>query len=221
MTTATTQTPPAPPAHTEVPSWRLLATLGFAGAVAGLLIVVSYMWTLPRITAHRASVLQGAISQVLRNPDHADTLFLVGGALTSTHLATNGTVDRIYRGVDASGAVTGYAIVWSEAGFADQVQLMFGYNATTGELLGIRFLSSKETPGLGDKIEKPGFASQFSGAIAPIKGVKDPAVKASDKSAILMITGATISSRTVIREINNAVARWKPLIRDFESREVK
>ncbi len=57
MTTATTQAPPAPPAHTEVPSWRLLATLGFGGALAGLLIVVSYMWTLPRITAHRASVL--------------------------------------------------------------------------------------------------------------------------------------------------------------------
>jgi Na+-translocating ferredoxin:NAD+ oxidoreductase RnfG subunit len=55
----------------------------------------------------------------------------------------------------------------------------------------------------------------------PLKGVKSAADKGSDKSAIVMITGATISSRTVIREINNAVARWKPLIADFESREGK
>ena len=216
----TTQAQPVP-AHKEVPSWRLLATLGVAGALAGLLIVLSYMWTLPRITRHRAEVLQGAISQVLQNPDHADTLFLVNGALTTQAPPTNGAAERIYRGVSSSGATTGYAVVASEAGFADQIQLMFGFNAGTGELLGIRFLSSKETPGLGDKIEKSGFAGQFAGAIAPLKGVKDAASRTGDPSAILMITGATISSRTVIREINNAVERWRPLISAFEAGGVR
>lgn len=215
-----TQAQPVP-AHKDVPSWRLLATLGLGGALAGLLIVVSYMWTLPKITAYRASVLQGAISQVLKDPDHADTLFLVNGALTLQAPSANGTVERIYRGVDASGRTTGYALVASEFGFADQIQIMFGINVASGELLGMRYLSEKETPGLGDRIEKPPFAPQFPGSVVPLRGVKTAADKGSDKSAIVMITGATISSRAVIREINNAVARWKPLITDFEAREGK
>ena len=210
------------PAHTDVPSWRLMATLALGGALAGLFIVVPYMWTLPKITAHRAAVLQGAISQVLKDPDHADTLFLVNGVLTTQAPAARGAdVERIYRGVDASGRTLGYAIVASEFGFADQIQIMFGIQVATGELLGLRYLSEKETPGLGDKVEKAPFGPQFPGAIVPLKGVKSAADKGTDKSAIVMITGATISSRTVIREINNAVARWKPLILAFEAGEVK
>ena len=34
-----------------------------------------------------------------------------------------------------------------------------------------------------------------------------------------MITGATISSRTVIRVINNAVARWRPLLAAYRPDE--
>jgi len=207
------------PAHADVPSWRLIVTLAAGGALAGLLIVVSYIWTLPKITAHRAAVLQGAISQVLRDPDHADTLFLVGGSLTTQAPPANGAAPRIYRGVNATGATTGYAIVASEFGFADQIQVMFGIDVATGELLGLRYLSEKETPGLGDKIEKPPFAPQFPGSVVPLRGVKNATDKGSDRSAIVMITGATISSRAVIREINNAVARWKPLIQAFEAGE--
>lgn len=208
------------PSRVEVPPWRLLATLGGAGALAGLLIVLAYNWTRPAIEAHRAEVLRAALEEVLRAPARADTIFLVGSALSERAPSAGkpGAVERIYRGVDASGRNTGYAIVASEAGFADQVTLMFGLDIASGEVLGIRVLSSKETPGLGDRIERPSFTAQFARALAPLRGVKDTAAKGSDRGAIVMITGATISSRTVIREINNAVARWSPLIRDFESR---
>lgn len=207
---------PIPPG---IPAWRLVATLGGAGALAGLLIVLAYTWTRPPIEAHRASVLRSAIEEVLQGPARADTLFLVGDALTRDRpsAATPETIERIYRGFDQAGRPVGYAMVASEAGFADQIVVMFGWNATTGELLGIRVLSSKETPGLGDKIERPGFTDQFRNAPAPLRGVKDANARGVDRSAIVMITGATISSRTVIREINNAVDHWKPLIVAYES----
>lgn len=205
----------------QVQSWKLIAILGGAGAFAGFLIVLAYIWTLPAILEHRAGALRGAIEEVLRQPAGADTLFLVNGALATTMPAgaKPEAVERVYRGRDAESRTVGYAVVASEAGFADQIVVMFGWNPANGQLLGIRILSSKETPGLGDKIERASFTGQFPGATTPLTGVKDQAAKSGKTGAIVMITGATISSRTIIREINNAVARWQPLIVAFEARE--
>lgn len=201
----------------QVPSWRLLVTLGGAGALAGLLIVLAYSWTLPRIEAHRAGVLRAAIEEVLRQPERADTLYLYQGALTSA-LPTGvsgAKLERVYRGYRGGRAV-GYALTASEPGFADQIGVIFGYDADTRELLGMKVLSSKETPGLGDKIEKPTFTTQFAKRVTPLVGVKS-APTATDRSAIVMITGATISSRTIINEINASVARWQPLLVAYQS----
>lgn len=200
-----------------VPSWRLLATLGGAGALAGLLIVLVYGWTRPRIEAHRAAVLRDAIAEVLHDPARADTLFLQNGALVADPGPTGREkLERVYLGYDAAGRSAGYAIVASEPGFQDQVELIFGFNPATHEILGMKILESKETPGLGDRIERPGFGAQFTGRVAPVTGVKGSA-PAGDRSAVVMITGATISSRTVIREINNAVARWQPLLDAYQA----
>ena len=214
-----TKQPASAPVADDVRSWKLLTTLGGGGALAGLLIVVAFQWTLPRIEAHKASVLRGAIEEVLHAPAKSDTLYLGGTTLSAT--APTGadakTAERLYRGYTADGKPVGYAITASEAGFADQIVLIFGYDPGTKRVLGMKVLGSKETPGLGDKIEKPDFTGQFAGVKTPIRGVKAADGKGSDESAVVMITGATISSRTIIREINKAVARWEPLIAAYET----
>ena len=76
----------------------------------------------------------------------------------------------------------------------------------------MRVIASKETPGLGDKVVKDSaFVAEFSPVGAPITGVKkDRATGAADE--VTMITGATVSSRAVIRIIDTAIARWQPLM---------
>jgi Na+-translocating ferredoxin:NAD+ oxidoreductase RnfG subunit len=44
---------------------------------------------------------------------------------------------------------------------------------------------------------------------------------AADPSQVQTITGATISSRAVIRIINHAVERWQPLLVAYEKRGTK
>ncbi|HMA21319.1 MAG TPA: FMN-binding protein, partial [Gemmatimonadaceae bacterium] len=63
------------------------------------------------------------------------------------------------------------------------------------------------------------FGGQFPGRVAPLKGVKtrDP----SDPSQVQTITGATISSRAVIRIINHAVEKWQPLLATYDKGGVK
>ena len=64
---------------------------------------------------------------------------------------------------------------------------------------------------LRDKIERDSsFGAQFAGRIAPITGVKGRAP--SDAHQVQTITGATISSRAVIRIMHDAIVRWQPFL---------
>ena len=105
-----------------------------------------------------------------------------------------------------------------EPGFQEEVLLMIGFEPSSGKLIGFKVLDEKETPGLGDKIERDtSFSSQFPGRVAPLKGVKSR--NSANLSDVQTITGATISSRAVIRIINHAVERWQPLLSAYAKKE--
>lgn len=191
---------PAPPPSTS--SVRLIGTLAFAGAVAGMAIVMVFQWAKPIIEAHQAEVLAAAVTEVLGGAERYETVYMENGQFTAQPADTAGK-DRVYVGYDAAGQATGVAMVSEETGFQDIIRIIFGYDPTTGDLLGMKVLESKETPGLGDKIEKDSvFVGGFSNAGTPLLGVKkDRATGGHDE--VVMITGATISSRAVIGIINH------------------
>lgn len=207
----------APGAAPKISSFRLLGTMGGAGAVAGLLIVLVYQFTLPAVQANRAARLEQAIQQVVPGIARYDTLYLLNGALTATLPPGQDPrkVEKIYAGVDGDGRTKGYAIPTSEPGFQDAIDVIFGFDPATPRTLGLVILASRETPGLGDKIEKEAWLTQFGDAKTPLAPVKSGQKQKADD--VEMITGATISSRTVIGAINKAVARWEPLIAAYRA----
>ena len=207
-----TVTPPPSAKAPEVSSWKLLATLALAGAAAGLLVVEVYRATLPTIERYEAAKVDGAVREVLRAPARWDTLYLLNGALSkSPGAGDRKSLPRAYVGYDAGGRRMGAAVTAQEPGFQEEVLLMIGFEPSSGTLIGFKVLDEKETPGLGDKIERDtAFGAQFAGRVAPLKGVK--ARNAGDASQVQTITGATISSRAVIRIINHAIERWQPLL---------
>lgn len=201
----------------EAPAWRLVATLTFAGALAGLLLVFVFDATQPRIEAYKEKMLALAVGEVLGSPSDVETLYRVDGRLVSELSAGihDRTTDRVFRGLGDDGSQIGFAIVAAQPGFQDVVRLIFGYDPSDGEILGMKVLESKETPGLGDKIEKDrDFVGQFHGVLAPLIGVKS-GKGTGGPDEIDMITGATISSRAVIKIINQAIEGWSPLVTDY------
>lgn len=206
------------PVEDVAPSWKLLLTLGVSGAVSGLLIAALYTALLPKIERYKSNELHSAINEVLETPARSDTLYLQNGALTATR--PNGdeakTAPRVYRGFDRAGAPVGYAIEAIGPGFSENIRLLVGYDAAHHELLAMKILDSKETPGIADGVLKPEFTRQFQHAAVPVVGVK-ASPKAPDKGTVVMITGATISSRSILRAINNTLARWQPLIAKYEA----
>lgn len=212
------------PAPVEVPVWKLLAVLGGGGAVAGGLIVVAWQTTQPRIRAHKAEVLQRSVREVLGGPETFETLYLVDDRLTAEVPAGRDAakLERVYVGRRADGSRAGFAIVAAEPGFADDIRLIVGFDAEKGVVLGFKVLESKETPGLGDGIEKnEAYVRQFPGKKLPLVAVKRGASRGQPEHEVETITGATISSACVVRIITRGVERWTPRVRAWSEGDAK
>lgn len=208
---------PAPVPGKMTPAWRLLVTLFIAGAASGLLVVAVYRETLPAIQKAAAARVAGAVREVLKAPASWDTLYLVNGALVA-RLPAGGDpaeFDKAFVGKDEFGKRTGIAVVGEGPGFQQLMQLMIGFDPATGAIIGIKVVDEKETPGLGDKIENdPSFLGQFASRLAPVIGVRDRA--GTPPSQVQTITGATISSRAVIKIVNATIARWQLLMQRYD-----
>lgn len=209
--------PAQPPMDVDVSAFRLVGTLTVAGALAGLAIVLVYMWAQPRIEAYQARVLAEAVTEVLGGASRYETAFMdTDGVFKLQPSADTATLEeRIYVGYDEANNPVGVAVVGEKAGFQDVIRLIFGYDPDSGRLLGMKVLESRETPGLGDKIEKDStFFGQFAGVATLVQGVKKGRETGADEE-VVMITGATISSTAVIDIINMRVEALRDPIATF------
>ena len=212
---------PAPDAPVDKPvsTFRLVATLAVAGALAGLLIVLVNLHTKPIIDVYRAEQLRLAVYEVLPGVADYRTLYRVDDELLPEVPAGAKASDfrQAYIGYDENGELVGVAVSRGESGFADVVLVIFGFEPDTGILLGKKVLESKETPGLGDKIFKDlDFVQQFfDRPQTPLTAVKAGSGKGLP-GEIDAITGATISSKVVVSIINNGVADWQPLLQQVD-----
>jgi Na+-translocating ferredoxin:NAD+ oxidoreductase subunit G len=179
--------------------------------------VTVFGWAQPRILAYQAEVLRVAVAEVLQGPERTDRYFVHEGALVAEPPAGVDTmrIERVFLGFDAADAPIGFAVRGAEPGWQDLIHLIFGYDPRTRRVLGMKVLDNKETPGLGDAIEKnERFVRGFEGPLAPLVGVKPGSGRGGDNE-VDMITGATISAQTVINIINNRVEQLHPLLEAY------
>lgn len=187
---------------------RLVLTLTFAGLLSGLAIVSAYEATRPRIAANQAKALREAVFEVVPGAEGLQRLAWRDGELVPA-AGNAGGEPSIYAGYGADGSFLGYAVPGAGAGYQDTIRLLFGFDPHEDRVVGMRVLESRETPGLGDKIYKDqDFVAAFRAlAVAPeIELVKGGA---SADNQVDAITGATISSRAVVRIVNEAYAEWQ------------
>lgn len=220
MSETNIQEQPITETESEPGSGRLIATLGIAGFFSGLILVGVYLFTLPMIQANRAQALERAIYLVLPGSTSFKALALGNGSLVPAEEvpAEKGGEEpaRIFAGYDKAGKLVGFAIPAEEPGFQDIIAGIFGYSSGQQAIIGFEVLDSKETPGLGDKIKKDaGFQGNFQAlAVTPeIIAVKKGEKRAANE--VEAITGATISSKAVVRLLQKGVEKWKPAIEAY------
>ena len=202
MTTGTLKQQAAPS------SLRLVMTLAIAGLVSGVAIIGIYESTLPTITANKARELREAVFKVLPGVSRMQALVYRDGRIM---VVPEPDKDEpvVYGGYDEQGDFVGYAMPGAGPGFQDTIALLYGYLPGKKQVVGMEILESRETPGLGDKIYKDAeFVAEFSAlSIEPeIVTVKKGTSTADNH--VDAITGATISSKAVVRIINETQTAW-------------
>lgn len=197
-------------------AFRLIATLGVAGLLSGLILVGTYLLTRPLILSNQLEALEAAVFRVLPGAETRKIYVIRDGSFSlRENVPTETTREEttLFAGYDGEGGLIGYAIAAEGAGFQDTIRLLYGLDPHKRTILGMEVLESRETPGLGDKIIKDqNFLANFRQlSIDPIIVVV-PHGTSDDPNEVDSISGATISSKAVVQIINDSQQRLLPVI---------
>lgn len=212
----------------EARSGKMLRAMVGIGILCGLLIVLTYEGTAPIIKKNQAEALEQAIFKVIPGTQQTRSFqWTDGEGFTAVDGESATTDELIYGGYDAAGKLLGIAIPAQGQGYADVVRILYGYDPGEQTVIGFYVLESKETPGLGDKIEKDeDFLAQFEALPVPLNdagtAVANPlqpvnSGKKTQPWQIDCISGATISSRAVGEAISESTVQWAPLIQQHRT----
>ncbi len=202
-------------------SWPMIRALAGIGILCSLLIVSTWQLTLPTITKKKNEYLEKAIYQVLPGATSKKTFLVREDGTIEPMVEEVRGAQRVFAGYDDRGNLVGLAIEARGQGFQDVLKILYGYSPEKQAIIGMRVLESKETPGLGDKIEKdPDFLANFvelDVSVDENAQIRNPivSVKRGTKSnpwEIDSITGATISSKAVANILRENTLRLIPVV---------
>ena len=200
-----------------VPMYRALVGLG---VVCALLIVAVFIVTAPLIATNERVHRQAAVYEVLPGTVETQAFAFLHGQWQP---ADDGSPGTIYAGYGAGGELTGVAIEAQGMGYQDTIQLLYGYDPQAQRIVGMTVLRSRETPGLGDRIQSHApFRANFA-ALDVTLGADGHSLRHGIAFVregakrhpweVDGITGATISSQAVARILQESAQHYLPRIR--------
>ncbi len=109
----------------------------------------------------------------------------------------------------ADGEMKGYVFTAETKGYGGMLPLMLAVR-NDGTISGMSIMTNEETPGLGKKVESPDFTNQFNEKPADKNfNYRDPSDSQQKMDAV---TGATISSASVMSSVNKALKAYRALV---------
>ncbi len=185
---------------------RMIIVLTAVGLLSG-----SFLATVGIVTKERSVLnIQHEIEEAMA--------YVIPGTVSSEKLYEEKGL-TIYGGKDEDGTLVGLGILASGVGFQDKIVLMLGTNISLTMTKKLRIIEQKETPGLGAKIEDDEAFLIFweNKDCSESLSLRKPAVETPAELSpieINTITGATISSESVLKIVNNSLERVRQLIKE-------
>ena len=206
------------------PAVAMIRTLGLIAAICGLIIVTAYQGTYDAVQENKRIAVERAVFKVVPAAKSIVEYFALSDGniekVGAGGTAPTGAI-KFYAGYDASGKLAGIAAEGAAKGYSDYVRILFAWDPATGKVTGFSVVSSRETPGIGDKITvDKNFLANFPLAAKLADDGKALAheirtVKHGSKTnpwEVDAISGATITSRAVGKAINDTAQTLLPRI---------
>ncbi len=176
----------------------------FAVAATGL-VSLTEIGTRDRIIANERIILLAAIEAVIDEQLYNNDILTDTLTLPPVKELGNDKASIVYRArMNADPAAIVLNVI-APNGYSGKIKLLVGINYT-GKLTGVRAISHKETPGLGDKINenKSNWILQFTGLSLQNPAQYSWQVK-KDGGDFDEFTGATITPRAVVAAVKKAL----------------
>jgi electron transport complex protein RnfG len=185
----------------------ILLTL-FASAGTAL-VALTYETTKEQIAQAEREALLQKLHTVIKPAEHDNDIFSDYITISDPDLLGPSQEVNVFRARMNGKPVAVLITPTAPDGYGGEIKLLVGirYN---GEIAGVRVLSHKETPGLGDAIEerRSPWIHQFDGS-----SLQDPDVDgwkvSRDGGQFDQLTGATISSRAVVKAVRKTLEYYQ------------
>ncbi len=189
-------------------SWLLIVASFFFGL---LIAVTNAAWS-PRIEQNKIEKLNRLMTSLL---PAAQRFEQTAEVIIKTPKGKEQSV-RIYKALSEDAAPKGWAFIASGPGFADKIELVVAVDTPFQKLAGFAVLTSNETPGFGDRIKLSYYRNQFTGAPAQALEIVKTGDPEKIDPQIVAITGATVSSESVVKIINSSLDSIKDKMQEKE-----
>lgn len=181
----------------------LLALFALATA---LILASSYLLTKDRIAAEIRKAEEKALLEIVPRERHDNAMLddTITVGTEATELGLRGT-RQIYRARQNGKVVAAIIPATAREGYSGDIDLVVGVNAD-GSVAGVRTLTHRETPGLGDKVDlaKSDWILSFTGRSLQNPEPAQWGVK-KDNGIFDAFTGATITPRAVVATVKRTL----------------
>lgn len=178
------------------------ALLGLICAVVTVSLLTADRWTVADVGARQMEDRLALLEQVMPRSLYDNNP--LQDALPVSDAAMGSKPVVVYR-ARKNGELTAVAFQTTAPGYGGAITLVMAVDSH-GELLGVRVVAHKETPGLADRIEvsKGNWILQFAGMSFANTPLAQWAVK-KDGGKIDQFTGATITPRAIVKSVRDGL----------------
>lgn len=178
----------------------LLSLFGLLGTA---LVALVFQGTQERIAANIEAATLANLNEILPADDYDNAILEDTVRLSDPLLG--GDDQLVYRARREGEPVAAVFTVVARDGYAGNIHMLVGVQAN-GDVAGVRVVSHRETPGLGDDIEaaRSDWILNFDGRSLGEPPREDWAVK-RDGGIFDQFTGATVTPRAVVRAVRNTL----------------
>ncbi|MBS3977023.1 MAG: RnfABCDGE type electron transport complex subunit G [Syntrophomonadaceae bacterium] len=162
---------------------RLVLVLGLVGFISGGALGAFYKYTAPIVEARQMQEVAEGLKAVVPDAKRFEKMDTAPPEVQGT----------LFKAFDDAGKTLGIVFETIAKGFVGDIKLLIGIEPENKKVISIKILGHQETPGVGTRIEEPGFLGQFKG-----KSILDNFQIGQDIDAL---SGATVSAKAVAKAV--------------------